>query len=159
MLVPVVLSFLFWFLRYHGLSGRCLSGLFYTFLDARNAHHSASYHDESDEFERVTRYYIGQMAHLAKRFDATSEDDGTVLDHSCLIWISNMWSGIKHDSTKTPLITLGGLDGSLETGRVLDYLNRSDEERKLCSFYLSIMDRRGVFLQTFGDSDIGLKGV
>ena len=159
MLVPVVLSFLFWFLRYYGSSGRCLSGLFYPFLDARNAHHSASYHDESDEFERVTRYYIGQMAHLAKRFDAMPEGDGTVLDHSCLIWISNMWSGSKHDSTKMPLITLGGLDGSLETGRVLDYLNGSDEERKLCSFYLYIMDRRGVFLQTFGDSDIRLKAV
>ncbi|HBF01607.1 MAG: DUF1552 domain-containing protein [Limisphaerales bacterium] len=138
---------------------RDISGLFYPFLDARNAHHSASHHDESDEFERITRYYIGQMAHLAKRLDAMPEGDGTVLDHSCLIWISNMWSGSKHDSTKVPLITLGGLDGSLETGRVLDYLNRSDEERKLCSFYLSIMDRMGVSLETFGDSDIRLKGV
>ena len=70
-----------------------------------------------------------------------------------------MWSGSKHDSTKVPLITLGGLDGSLETGRVFDYLDRSDEERKLCSFYLSIMDRMGVFLETFGSPDIRLKGV
>ena len=47
----------------------------------------------------------------------------------------------------------------LEIGRVFDYLNRSDEERKLCSFYLSIMDRMGVFLETFGSPDIRLKGV
>jgi hypothetical protein len=138
---------------------RDISGLFYPFLDARNAHHSASHHDESDEFERITRYYIGQLAYLASRLDAMPEGEGTVLDHSCLIWISNMWSGSKHDSTKVPLITLGGLDGSLETGRVLDYLDDSDEQRKLCSFYLSIMDRMGVSLETFGDADTRLKGI
>ncbi|MBT5926281.1 MAG: DUF1552 domain-containing protein [Verrucomicrobia bacterium] len=112
---------------------RDISGLFYPFLDARNAHHSASHHDESDEFERITRYYVSQMAHLAQRLDAMPEGAGTVLDHSCLVWISNMWSGSKHDSTKVPLLTLGGLGGTLDTGRVIDYLDKSDEERKLCS--------------------------
>jgi hypothetical protein len=138
---------------------RDISGLFYPFLDARNAHHSASHHDESDEFERITRYYVSQMAHLARRLDAMPEGEGTVLDHSCLIWISNMWSGSKHDSTKVPLLTLGGLDGKLETGRVLNYLDKSDEDRKLCSFYLSIMDRMDVKLEHFGDSDTRLAGI
>ena len=138
---------------------RDISGLFYPFLDARNAHHSASHHDESDEFERITRYYVSQMAHLAQRLDAMPEGEGTVLDHSCLIWVSNMWSGSKHDSTKVPLLTLGGLGGTLETGRVLNYLDKSDEDRKLCSFYLSIMDRMGVKLEHFGDSDTRLSGI
>jgi len=138
---------------------RDISGLFYPFLDARNAHHSASHHDESDEFERITRYYVSQMAHLAQRLDAMPEGEGTVLDHSCLIWISNMWSGSKHDSTKVPLLTLGGLGDTLETGRVLNYLDKSDEDRKLCSFYLSIMDRMGVKLEHFGDSDTRLAGI
>lgn len=138
---------------------RDISGLFYPFLDARNAHHSASHHDESDEFERITRYYVSQMGHLAQRLDAMPEGEGTVLDHSCLMWISNMWSGSKHDSTKVPLLTLGGLDGTLETGRVLNYLDKSDEDRKLCSFYLSIMDRMGVKLEHFGDSDMRLAGI
>jgi hypothetical protein len=138
---------------------RDISGLFYPFLDARNAHHSASHHDESDEFERITRYYVSQMAHLARRLDAMPEGEGTVLDHSCLIWISNMWSGSKHDSTKVPLLTLGGLDGTLDTGRVLNYLDKSDEDRKLCSFYLSIMDRMDVKLEHFGDSDTRLAGI
>jgi hypothetical protein len=87
------------------------------------------------------------------------EGVGTVLDHSCLICISNMWSGSKHDSTKVPLLTLGGLDGKLETGRVLNYLDKSDEDRKLCSFYLSIMDRMDVKLEHFGDSDTRLAGI
>ena len=81
------------------------------------------------------------------------EGDGTVLDHSCLLFLNNMWSGSKHDSTKVPLLTVGGLCGTLETGRVLDYLDKGDENRKLCSLYLSIMNRMGLPAAQFGDAD------
>lgn len=47
----------------------------------------------------------------------------------------------------------------LDTGRVIDYRDKSDEERKLCSFYLSIMDRMGVTLERFGDADNRLMGI
>jgi hypothetical protein len=132
---------------------RDISGLFYPFLDARKAHHSASHDDLSDEYERISRYYVSQLAYLATRLDSMHEADGTVLDHSCLLYLSNMWSGSKHDSTKLPLLLAGGLGGTLETGRVLDYLDRSDDERKLCSLYLSIMDRLGVRAERFGDAE------
>src|SRR5689334_22897345 len=115
---------------------RDISGLFYPFLDARKAHHSASHDDLSDEYERISRYYVSQLAYLATRLDSMPEGDGTVLDHSCLLYLSNMWSGSKHDSTKLPLLLVGGLGGALETGRVLDYLDKSDDDRKLCSLYL-----------------------
>jgi hypothetical protein len=75
------------------------------------------------------------------------------------MWISNMWSGSKHDSTKVPMLTVGGLGGTLETGRVLDYVGRGDENRKLCSFYLSIVNRMGVKLDRFGDADSQLVGI
>lgn len=138
---------------------RDISGLFYPFLDVRAAHHSASHNDESEDYERITRYYISQLAHLCERLDAMPEGDGTVLDHSCLMWISNMWSGSQHDSTKVPLILAGGLGGTIETGRALDYLDKSDEDRKLCSLYLSLMDRMGVQLDHFGDADTRLVGI
>jgi hypothetical protein len=67
-----------------------------------------------------------------------------------------MWSGSKHDSTKVPVLLLGGLGGTLETGRVLDYTNSGDANRKLCSLYLSIMDRMGVKQDRFGDADARL---
>jgi hypothetical protein len=54
---------------------------------------------------------------------------------------------------------VGGLGGSLETGRVLDYLNKGDDHRKLCSLYLSLMDRMGVKLDRFGDADARLEGL
>ena len=80
-------------------------------------------------------------------------DEGTVLDHSCLLFLSNMWSGWKHDNTRLPVLTVGGLGGSLQTGRVLDYYDKPDDQRKVCSLYLSLMDRMGVSLDRFGDAD------
>ncbi len=135
---------------------RDISGLFYPFLDVRKAHHSGSHDDQSDDWEKVSRYYCSQIAYLAERLDAMPEGEGTVLDHSCLIFINNMWSGSKHDSTKVPLFTVGGLGGTLETGRVLDYSDAGDDNRKLCSFYLSLMNRMGLPAKEFGDADAPL---
>ncbi|MEO8425966.1 MAG: DUF1552 domain-containing protein [Verrucomicrobiota bacterium] len=135
---------------------RDLSGLFYPFLDVRTAHHPASHDDQSDAYERVSRYYCSQLAYLAGRLEAMPEGEGTVLDNSCVMFISNMWSGSKHDSTKVPIILAGGLGGTLETGRVLDYTGQGDDNRKLCSLYLSIMDRMSVKLDRFGDAETRL---
>ena len=76
-----------------------------------------------------------------------------------LLWLSSMFSGSVHDNTKLPILTLGGLGGTLATGRVLDYRDKGDENRKLCSLYLSLMDRMGVKLERFGDADTRLAGL
>jgi len=138
---------------------RDLSGLFYPFLDVRTAHHPASHDDQSDAYERVSRYYCSQLAYLTGRLNAMPEGEGTVLDNSCLMFVSSMWSGSKHDSTKVPVLLAGGLGGALETGRVIDYTGKGDDNRKLCSLYLSIMDRMGVKLDRFGDADTRLAGI
>jgi hypothetical protein len=135
---------------------RDLSSLYYPFLDVREGHHSASHNDLSDGYERISRFHLGQFAALAARLDAMPEGDGTVLDHCCLLFLSNMWSGWKHDNMKLPVVTAGGLGGTLATGRALDYLYAGDDNRKLCSLYLSIMDRMGVKLDHFGDADTRL---
>lgn len=138
---------------------RDLSGLFYPFLDVRTAHHPASHYDTSDAYERVSRYYVGQAAYLASRLAEMKEGTGTVLDNSCILFLSNLWSGSKHDSGKVPLFTIGNLGGTLQGGRVLDYKEKGDANRKLCSLYLSIMDRMGVKLERFGDASTRLAGI
>jgi hypothetical protein len=138
---------------------RDLSGLFYPFLDVRTAHHPTSHEDQSDAYERVTRYYVSQLAYLAGRLAAMPEGDTTVLDNSCLLFLSNMWSGSQHDSTKLPVLLVGGLGGTLATGRVLDYVGRNDEDRRLCSLYLSLMNRLGVQAERFGDATAPLAGL
>ncbi len=138
---------------------RDLSGLFYPFLDVRTAHHPTSHQDHSDAYERVTRYYVGQLAYLAGRLAAMKEGDATVLDNSCLLFLSNMWSGSRHDSGKLPVLLVGGLGGTLATGRVLDYTGRGDDNRKLCSLYLSLLNRLGVPAKRFGDAAAPLAGL
>jgi hypothetical protein len=138
---------------------RDLSGLFYPFLDVRLAHHPASHSDQSDAYERISRFYVSQLAYLAGRLNAMPEGEQTVLDNSCLLFVSNMWSGTRHDNGKVPVLLAGGLGGSIETGRVLDFLKQGDENRKLCSLYLTIMDRMGVKLSHFGDADAQLAGL
>jgi hypothetical protein len=138
---------------------RDISGLFYPFLNVAASHHPASHSDQSDAYERIARYYVSQLAYLASRLNAMPEGDATVLDHSCLLYLSNMFSGSRHDSTKLPVLLVGGLGGGIQTGRVLDYLGRGDENRKLCSLYLSIMDRMGVAVDRFGDATSRLAGL
>ena len=133
---------------------RDISGLFYPFLDVRTAHHPASHDDQSDAYERVTRYYVSQLAYLAGRLDAMPEGDGTVLDNSCLLFISNMWSGSQHDSTQGAASSWPAAWAARSRPAACSTTPaRGDDNRKLCSLYLSIMDRMGVKLDHFGDAD------
>jgi hypothetical protein len=131
---------------------RDLSSLYYPFLDVREAHHGASHNDTSEGYEKIVRFHVSQYAFLAKRLGEMPEGDGTVLDHSCLMFLSNMFSGTKHDNKKVPVLTVGGLGGTLKTGRALDYVGAGDLNRKLSSLYLGLMDRMGVTLDKFGDA-------
>ena len=123
------------------------------------AHHLASHEDTSDAFTRINQFYLTQYAYLASQLAAMPEGESTVLDNSCLMFMSNMWSGSNHDSSKVPVLTAGTLGGTLETGRVLDYTTAGDENRKLCSLYLSLMDRMDVKLDRFGDAAVRLDGI
>ncbi len=135
---------------------RDLSGLFYPFLNVRDSHHPASHHDTSDDYERITRHYVTQLAYLAGRLQAMPEGAGTVLDNTCLLWLSNMFSGSNHDNSTLPILTVGSLGGTLATGRILNYRDKGDANRKLCSLYLSLMDKMGVSLKRFGDAEARL---
>jgi hypothetical protein len=135
---------------------RDLSNLIYPFINVRRGHHNASHDDLSEDYQKVCHYYVGMLAYLAGKLEAMPEGEGTVLDNTCLLYLSNMFSGSRHDNTKLPMLTLGGLGGTLETGRLLDYSREEDENRKLCSLYLSLMDKMGVELPRFGDADTRL---
>jgi len=139
------------------LLARDLSAMYYPFLEVREGHHAASHNNQSDGYERIARFHLSQLAYLAAKLDSMPEGNGTVLDNSCLMWLSNMWIGRKHDNTRLPLVLAGGLGGTLETGRTLDYVEAGDDNRKLCSLFLSIMDRVGVKLDQFGDAETRLE--
>ena len=135
---------------------RDLSALYYPFLEVKDGHHSASHANNNDGYERISRFHLSQLAYLATKLDSMPEGEGTVLDNSLLMWVNNMWIGRKHDNTRLPLVLAGGLGGTLQTGRTLDYLEAGDDNRKLCSLFLSIMDRMDIKLDRFGDAEARL---
>ncbi len=111
-------------------------------------HHLLS-HQESDDWLKVNRFFIEQFAYIAGRLDGIQEGERTALDNSMLMYCSSMHTG-SHDATKLPVVILGQGGGRLETGRVLDYLDKPN--RRMCSLYLSLMDKFGLHLDKFGDS-------
>jgi hypothetical protein len=138
------------------LLARDLSAMYYPFLEVREGHHAASHDNLSEGYERISRFHLSQFAYLAEKLDAMPEGDGTVLDHSCLMYLSNLWIGRLHDNTRLPLVLAGGLSGTIETGRTLNYLDAGDDNRKMCSLYLSILDRMGIQADSFGDAETRL---
>lgn len=141
------------------LLARDLSALYYPFLGVKEPHHGASHNATGEDYAAISRFHISQLAYLAQRLNEMPEGEGTVLDNSCLMFISNMWSGTGHDNRKVPVVTVGGLGGTLKTGRALNYIDAGDENRKLCSLYLGLMNRMGLKENHFGDADTQLVGL
>jgi hypothetical protein len=111
-------------------------------------HHLLS-HTDSADWLKVNRFFLEQVGYLARKLDSIQEGDRTLLDNSLIVYCSSMLTG-HHDATQLPVVVLGRGGGKMETGRVLDYLGKPN--RKMCSLFLSLMDRTGVHLKEFGDS-------
>ena len=94
--------------------------------------------------------------------EVSSTDDWTVatwsVANSLLMFASNLYDGDAHCADQMPIV-LAGHAGGLQTGRVLDYLDKGAEHRRACSLYLSMMDCMGVKLDRFGDTDQRLPGL
>jgi hypothetical protein len=139
------------------LLSRDLSGQVYPFLDIRDDHHSYSHSNTGPEYQAIVNCHVEQYAYLVDRLAKMQEGDGTVLDNSCLMFVSEHWNA--HNSNQVPLVLAGGLGGTLKTGRSLDYLTSGNDRRRLCSLYLSLMDRMGLELPEFGDAKERLAGI
>ena len=112
-------------------------------------HHLLS-HSDSADWLKVNQFFLEQLAYIAKKLDGIQEGERTALDNSMLLYCSSMLNG-NHDATQLPVVLLGGGGGTIQGGRVLDYLGKPN--RKMCSLYLSMLDRCGIRLEEFGDSN------
>ena len=139
------------------LMSRDLSGQVYPFLNIKDDHHSYSHSNEGPEYQAIVKFHVEQYAYLIGRLAGMQEGDRTVLDNSCIMFVSEHWNA--HNGTQVPLVLAGSLGGELKTGRSLDYLKAGNDKRKLCSLYLSLMDRMGLELPEFGDSKERLAGI
>jgi hypothetical protein len=112
-------------------------------------HHLLSHNDNAD-WLKVNQFFAQQVAYIASRLDAIQEGERTALDNSMILFLSSMAQGSTHDCSQLPVVLVGRGGGRIGGGRVLDYLGKPN--RKMCSLYLSMMDKMGVHADEFGDS-------
>lgn len=124
-------------------------------LGVEVGHHELS-HRNDDDYLKVNQSFMEQLAYISQRLNAIQEGEGTALDHTVLMLTSSMLHG-GHDATNLPCVLVGGGGGQLSGGRILDFLEQPN--RKMCSLYLSLMDKFGVHLPKFGDSQERLADV
>lgn len=111
-------------------------------------HHLLS-HTDGDDWLKVNRFFTQQVAYIADRMDKVQEGERTLLDNSMVLFCSSMMTG-NHNNDQLPVVLLGRGGGQIKSGRVLDFSGKPN--RKMCSLYLSLMDKAGVRLPSFGDS-------
>jgi hypothetical protein len=112
-------------------------------------HHLLSHNDNAD-WLKVNRFFTEQVAYVAAKLDAIQEGERTALDNTLILYLSSMAQGSTHDCSQLPVVMVGKGGGRVQGGRVLDYTGKPN--RKMCSLYLSMMDKVGVHVGEFGDS-------
>jgi len=109
---------------------------------------------------KTNQFHMRQFTYLVNRMKGIDEGAGTtLLDNSLLMFCSSLYDGDTHGADQLPIVLAGHAGGALKTGRVLDYSEKENEDRRACSLYLSIMDQMGVKLDRFGDSGKRLLGL
>ena len=111
-------------------------------------HHLLS-HTNNGDWLKVNQFFTQQLAYIAEKLDAVQEGERTLLDNSMILFLSSMMTG-GHNNDQLPVVMLGKGGGKIQTGRILDYLGKPN--RKMCSLYLSLMDKMGIQQDRFGDS-------
>ncbi|MCX6630211.1 MAG: hypothetical protein NTW28_21545, partial [Candidatus Solibacter sp.] len=97
--------------------------------------------------------------YLVQRLKQIDEGGQSLLDNSMLMFASSLYDGDLHGADQMPIVLAGKAGGAIRTGRILDYLDKGNDNRRACSLYLSMMDRMGVKLDRFGDTDKRLPGL
>src|SRR5438552_2830920 len=118
-------------------------------------HHLLS-HTNGADWLKVNQFFTQQVAYIAGKLEKVQEGERTLLDNSMVLYLSSMMTG-NHDNQQLPVVLLGRGGGRLATGRILDYAGKPN--RRMCSLYLSLMEKAGARLDRFGDSREGLAEV
>ncbi|MCA9600609.1 MAG: DUF1552 domain-containing protein [Myxococcales bacterium] len=118
-------------------------------VDPSKDYHDYAHSGAVDIYQRLAEWWIGRFANLVQTLDSIPEGDGTVLDHSLVVLISDMRVGGAHDINDIPLLTVGGAGGQIKTNRVLKYSSES-----MNNFLVSLCHVMGVNVATFGNPAI-----
>lgn len=131
---------------------RDTSTVVYPDSGVRSGFHSASHHSDVPEnmarFAQINRYHASLLGYLLEKMKATPDGDGSLLDHSLVLYGSAMSDGNKHNHDPLPVLLAGGASGQLKGGRHLRY----SKHTTMSNLLLAMLDKIGVPMNSFGDS-------
>jgi Protein of unknown function (DUF1552) len=136
------------------LFARDLTGRTYPECEAPTVgFHGGSHHGEDprriDQFSKINQYHVKMLAHLVDRLAKAQDGDGTLLDHSLVLYGSNMGNPNQHLHYDVPHAVIGGGNGKVKGGRHLAYPTR---EVPTGSLLLTVLDKFGIHQDSIGDS-------
>ncbi len=108
---------------------------------------------------KTNQFHVQQFTYFVERLKAIDEGGTSLLDNSLLMFASSLYDGDAHSADQLPIVLAGKAGGQLQTGRILDYLEKGNDNRRACSLYLSLMDLMDVKLDRFGDTEQRLAGL
>jgi hypothetical protein len=115
-------------------------------------HHPLTHHGgdpkKIEKVARINRFHVSLFAEFLHKLRETREGDGTLLDHSLLLYGSGMGNPNQHDHDNLPVLVGGGAAGRMKGGRHIRFARPTP----LANLHLTLLDKVGVRLDSFGDS-------
>jgi hypothetical protein len=134
------------------MMGREQSTRTYPQVGVSDAHHPLSHHDNVPErveqMSKINRYHVSLTARYLDKLRATPDGDGTLLDHTTLLYGAGISNSTRHQSTNLPLALLGGGAGTWKGGRHV----RFSDDTTNANLLVTLMDKLGVPVEQLGNS-------
>jgi hypothetical protein len=134
------------------LMAKELSNAVYAKSGIRDAFHILSHHsnlrENMDKFAVLNRYHATIFTYLLEKLKTTPDGDGSLLDHSIVLYGSAMGDANQHNHAPLPIILAGAASGRLKGGRHI----RNPKDTTMSNLLLAILDKLGIQKESFGDS-------
>ena len=131
---------------------REVSNRTYPQIGVPDGHHATSHHQNKPEkiekLVKIQHYHLSLFAKFLEKLQATQDGDGTLLDHSILLYGSNMSNSNAHNHFPLPNLVVGGGAGNLEGHRHLKF----PDHTPMSNLLLAMLDKAGVHQDALGDS-------
>ncbi|HTM05531.1 MAG TPA: DUF1552 domain-containing protein [Vicinamibacterales bacterium] len=129
-----------------------LSNSVYPKSTIRDAFHILSHHsniqENKDRFTVLNRYHVGLFTYFLDKLQKTPDGDGTLLDHSLVLYGSGLGDGNQHDHADLPVLVAGGASGQHTGGRHI----RTPKDTPMSNLLVALLDKMDLNENHFGDS-------
>ena len=126
-----------------------------------DSHHPLSHHQNNagklERLAKVNAYHVSQLAYFLEQLQSTSDGEGTLLDTTMLLYGSGMSDGHMHLPKNVPSLIVAGRNFGITGNRFLQY--PPDDGTPLANLQLALLEKLGLPVEKFGDSDGMLTGL